>query len=129
MTAGLDDWGALTTQAAVVVNGFLPWIALCAGMVLLAGLGFFFVGLFRGGDEGRSGGRSGRRGGSAAAVSLGSGIAERAGRSASRRVRASGVRREIRKAPTINGWAALEAHAKEHNGWNGKYGDEARVKP
>lgn len=126
MTAGLDSWSALTTQAAVVLEGFAPFIALVAGLGILSILGFFFVGWFRG-EGGTAGGGAGSSGG--AAGGGGVGLASRAGRSAARRVKASGVRhagtereytrREMRKAEVVNDWATLEKRARDVNGWKG----------
>lgn len=88
MTAGINDWSALTAQAAVVLNGFLPWIALVVALGLLWVLGMFFAGLFGGGG---GGGRFGRRGSSAAVAAAPAAPNAPAARAAHRRVKASGV--------------------------------------
>lgn len=126
MSSALDNWSALTTQAAVVLDGFAPFVALVAGLGFLSLLGFFFIGWFRG-EGGTAGSRSG--GGGVGAAGGGGDLAARAGRSAARRVRASGVRhagtereytkRELRKAEVVNDWATLEKRAREVNGYKG----------
>lgn len=120
MTAGLDDWGALTSQAAVVINGFAPVVILIGGLALLSIIAFFFIGWLRGKDLGSSGSA-----GSGAVMSgggSGSSVAARAGRAASRRVKASGVRKpdQVRlKGASWRQESYLQSHVDGSPGFHG----------